>query len=231
MFQKIIEPVKYVGVDNLRSKDELQKKFFPDNKGAIEFLENPSFRGEYGFRMLKTDDNHYILEIKEVANWQEIKNKLDIKYPIKLINESLSQEEREKLYQINGENLRKINQSKNDVISEYIIKTTNIEIRESFANKLYDTFVYLIMNYKNKGPDFITQPDGSQMIISRVVYDGSQLTFRCIVDNEIWSLFIGKSFDEIDKLTEICNEIIADSIKNGKINEEKYIKILNELIE
>lgn len=68
MFQKIIEPIKYVGVDNLRSKDELLKKFFPDNRGAIEFLENPSFRGEYGFRMLKTDDNHYILEIKEVAN-------------------------------------------------------------------------------------------------------------------------------------------------------------------
>src|SRR5690554_4237750 len=104
MFQKIIEPVQYVGRPNLRSKDVLQRKFFPDNNGIVEFFEVPSFSAPYGFRLIHTTDDNYILEIKQITNWQEIRNRLDAEYPFHTVPRDLPENEQEEMNRNNMEN-------------------------------------------------------------------------------------------------------------------------------
>src|SRR5690554_6576629 len=181
MFQKIIEPVQYVGSPNLRSKDVLQRKFFPDNNGIVEFFEVPSFNAPYGFRLTHTTDDHYILEIKQITNWQEIRNRLDAEYPINPVPRDLPENEREEMNRNNVENLKIRREQSKEAITEYEINSIDVNINKSLANEIYNAFILLIGNYKNRGEDYIIQPDGSKMIISQVVFDGSQMTFRCVV--------------------------------------------------
>lgn len=230
-FQKIIEPVQFAGKPNLKSKDFLQSKFFPNNNGLIEFFEVPSFSAPYGFSLTNTTEEHYFLEIKQISNWQEIKDKLDAEYPPVVIPKALSQTERDKMIRAKAMNMKRKRQKEKEVLSEYKIETININVSKLFATKLYNTFVHLIGNYKANDDTIITLPDGSKLIEELVVSDGSQKTLRCIVDNEIWSFFIGESLDEMGVLTEICNKIIEDTLNGSRLDEDKYIQLLDKLVE
>jgi len=230
MFQKIIEPAQYVGRPNLKSKDVLQRKFFPDNNGIVEFFEVPSFRPELGFRIVKKDDSRYVLEIKQIGNWQEIKIRLDEEYPLQIPSKTIPKEKRDEMNRVYKENTQRRSVAQREMINEYWIVTKDINISEAFSNEIYNAFVILIGNYKSKDNDYVIQPDGSKMIISRVQFDGSQMTFRCVVENELWSFTIGKAFNKIDKLTEICNEIMQEGTRSNNLDERKYIKQLKELV-
>jgi hypothetical protein len=219
LFKKIIEPVEFSGVPNLRSKTLLQKKFFPDNQGSIEFFVDPSFKAEYGFRVTHLDNGDQIIEVKQIVNWKEIKDRLETEYPFKMIPKSLSKEEREEMNRINVDNLKKRRKKAEEVIAEYKIDSKNIVINESLASLLYDTYVHLIRDYDNRGMASVTQ------------FDGSQITLRCVVDNEVWSFLIGNSFGDMKKLIEISNDIVKDAIENAdNLNQEKYVEQLEKLL-
>lgn len=217
MFKKIIEPVEFAGVHNLRSKDILQKKFFPDNNGLIEFFEAPSFRTEYGFRVVQKDTNEYVLEIKQIDNWSEIKDRTDAKYPLQIPQKTLPNDKRDEMNRVYAENVQQRRQEEKKNQTEYDILSKEISISKAFAVQLHETFIYLIKNYDNKGPS-ITQ------------FDGSQITFRCVVENELWSFTIGRAFNEIDELTYICNEIMQDSTSENAFDECKYTQRLKKLV-
>jgi len=216
MFRKIIEPVEFAGVHNLRSKNNLQKKFFPDNNGLVEFFEAPSFRPEFGFRVVQRDSNLYVLEIKQIGNWQEINNRLDKEYPLQIPSKTFPKDKRDEMNRVYKKNVQLRRQEEGKNLTEYDILSKEINISKTFAVQLHNAFVYLIKNHDNRGPS-VTQ------------FDGSQMTFRCVVENELWSFTIGKAFNKIDKLTEICNEIVQDSTSGNGINEEKYLQQLKEL--
>jgi hypothetical protein len=62
-------------------------------------------------------------------------------------------------------------------------------------------------------------------------FDGSQITLRCVVDNEVWSFLIGNSFGDMKKLIEISNDIVTDAIENAdNLNQEKYVEQLEKLL-
>lgn len=217
MFRKIIEPVEFAGVHNLRSKNNLQKKFFPDNNGLVEFFEAPSFRPEFGFRVVQRDSNLYVLEIKQIGNWQEINNRLDKEYPLQIPSKTLPKEKRDTMNKIYKENAQKRIEAEKVAIQEYRIVSKEISISNSFAGWLHKAFIYSMKNYDNRGQSFIQ-------------FDGSQITLRCIVENELWSFFTRCPIDKIAVLTDISNSIIKEAMEKREIDEDKYIKQLKELV-
>lgn len=122
MFKKIIEPVEFAGVHNLRNKSILQKKFFPDNNGLIEFFEAPSFRAEYGFRVVQKDKNDYALEIKQIDNWSEIKNRIDAKYPLQIPQKTFPKEKRDEMNKVYTENVQKRKQEEKENLTILALK-------------------------------------------------------------------------------------------------------------
>ncbi len=217
MFKKTVEPTEHAGVQNVRSKDALQLKFFPDNTGFIEFFEAPEHRPGYGFRMIRTEDSRYLLEIKEVSNWQEIKKRIDEAFPLQIPSKTLSREERDEMNKTYKENARKRAEAWKAAIQEYKIMSKNISVSNAFANAMHGAFIYSIRNYDNRGHSFMQ-------------FGGSQVTLRCTVENELWSFDTRSPIDKVAVLTDISNAIFKEAIEKGEVDEDKYMKQLKELV-
>jgi hypothetical protein len=221
MFEKRIEPSMFPsGTDNLKNKTKMQLLFFPDYNGMIEFLVEPSFCGAYGFR-ITISNNQYILEAKQIYNWKEVRDSLRAVYPLKIINGYDPQNKlmsREAIAEIAEYNTKQLGEIKKVAPLKYKLEEDSISISSNMANLLYRLYVDLIENYSNKG-------------VPVKILDGEYVTFRCVVDDEVWNFSISNPSGNFRRLADICEEMAKEVFKDKeKIIETEYIKQLEELL-
>lgn len=206
-----ILPDKKRGFYNFNSKTDIEKLFWGDFNSPVEFFIAPSFEGAYGFRLHKeTTGSYYVLETKRIVNRDEVFRELSEKYPLQ--SDNSSKEAGELSVKHNREMLAKQNEESTQLFKT---DTKTIQVTELFANKLNSTIINAIESFKGKG-----RPP--------VILDGYTTTFRCVVDDELWTFVIHNPNGYIKQLSDICVEITNDINKNS-FNESGYIELLDSL--
>jgi hypothetical protein len=92
------------------------------------------------------------------------------------------------------------------------------------ADKLHAKVAGAIDNFQGERVSSITETGYIQVLIMQ---DGYTVTFRCVVENEVWTLTIHQPKGSIGKLTDICNQIVKDAMAN-QLDEDKYIALLGD---
>jgi len=111
----------------------------------------------------------------------------------------------------NRENIKKASEA---VLKLYTVDSRSFSVSYPFAEKLYNKMVSLIANFKARGI-----PPG--------IEDGYSVTFRTVVDDEVWSLRIHMPTGTAFKMSDICRQMIKDA-KNNQMDEAIFIKLLDD---
>lgn len=217
----------FPSIYNLKSKNDVEKLFFGDFNAPVEFFYNPSSEVEpcipSGCRIVRDSLNiSCILEVKYITNYREAskeayekakenRNRHLIDLPAKVLD-SLPRDVFNRIWDYNSK----------QTVSMYYEKSIrfNVDIRsfpvsDQFAEKLYKKMVSFICNFKAKG-------------VPPTILDGYLVTFRTVVEDEVWSLNIHIPQGNALKMADLCREIITDA-KADKLNEQKYMTILDTL--
>jgi len=201
---------------NFNSKGEVEKLFFGDFNAPVEFFYAPSFEGASGFRIVRdTLEKSYTLEIKFVSNFKEADEESSKKYPLAGISAdqmlSISKVVSDSIRDLNRNNMIKAHEKRNQLFK---IESRSFPISDLFAEKLYKAMVSVIDNFKARGvPPFIS--------------DGYSVTFRNVVEDEVWSLKIHMPTGSALKLSDFCRKVIEETLATGNPDESSYIKLLD----
>lgn len=214
---------------NLERKPIFDRIFFSDTNSFVEFIvANPPSKADsvMAFRIVK-DQNlaSYKLEIMQTQNGTQLyfatKDILRKKTEIVMPDEWLSKipiEIQDSIRKHNEEAaLYKLTDYDNELFRYYLVPYQEYPISVELSEKLHDTMATLIHNFKADG-------------IPRTGFLGYPLevTFRCVVGDEVWTLKIMEPQRRALLLSGICTQIINDAL-NNEINESKYLKQLTEL--
>ena len=222
----VLHATSVEGVDNIESKSPLEKVLFGNTNAKVEFVVEPSFEGAYGIRVIKdSSETSSSLEVKRIINWKEVEKQMQKAFPVKgytiqelnakiAEREKMSEEERE--LSILKSRIRNEKREK-ESLKRYQVQTFIIPISDLFAEKLYAKFVSFIDDFKAKE----LEPD-------LLMGDGETTVFRCIVDQEIWTLSIPfKTEEKARELSDLCKQIVEDA-EAGRFDESKYIGRLED---
>jgi hypothetical protein len=205
------------GLPNVNSKTDIEKLFFGDYNAMVEFFVEPSFENPYGFRVVRDSLNNYIIENKRVSNWDTVRSQLSKEFPSIGINayqiHLMTKEERDKIGDHNREMFAK---QRKESLSRYEVTNQSVCVSNLFAAKLHETVVAAIDNFVGK-----EEP--------AVIMDGYEVTFRCVVGMEVWTLIVHLPKDEILQLTDICKQLI-DDIQSGNVDESKILQTMKDKI-
>ena len=217
----VLHATSVEGVDNIESKSPLEKVLFGNTNAKVEFVVEPSFEGAYGIRVIKdSSETSSSLEVKRIINWKEVEKQMQKAFPVKgytiqelnakiAEREKMSEEERE--LSILKSRIRNEKREK-ESLKRYQVHTFIIPISDLFAEKLYAKFVSFIDDFKAK-----------ELEPNLLMGDGETTVFRCIVDQEIWTLSIPfKTAEKARELSDLCKRIIEDA-EAGRFDESKYI--------
>ena len=217
----VLHATSVEGVDNIESKSPLEKVLFGNTNAKVEFVVEPSFEGAYGIRVIKdSSETSSSLEVKRIINWKEVEKQMQKAFPVKgytiqelnakiAEREKMSEEERE--LSILKSRIRNEKREK-ESLKRYQVQTFIIPISDLFAEKLYAKFVSFIDDFKAK-----------ELEPNLLMGDGETTVFRCIVDQEIWTLSIPfKTEEKARELSELCKQIVEDA-EAGRFDESKYI--------
>jgi hypothetical protein len=94
-------------------------------------------------------------------------------------------------------------------------KTTIVTVG-CLGGLLYEKFVSVIANFKSEGPP-------------AMIMDGTFITFRCVVGEELWELGIEEPNGQVGRMSSLCSRIIKDVSENGSLDEDKYIAELESI--
>ena len=217
----VLHATSVEGVDNIESKSPLEKVLFGNTNAKVEFVVEPSFEGAYGIRVIKdSSETSSSLEVKRIINWKEVEKQMQKAFPVKgytiqelnakiAEREKMSEEERE--LSILKSRIRNEKREK-ESLKRYQVQTFIIPISDLFAEKLYAKFVSFIDDFKAK-----------ELEPNLLMGDGETTVFRCIVDQEIWTLSIPfKTEEKARELSDLCKRIVEDA-EAGRFDESKYI--------
>ena len=217
----VLHATSVEGVDNIESKSPLEKVLFGNTNAKVEFVVEPSFEGAYGIRVIKdSSETSSSLEVKRIINWKEVEKQMQKAFPVKgytiqelnakiAEREKMSEEERE--LSILKSRIRNEKREK-ESLKRYRVQTFIIPISDLFAEKLYAKFVSFIDDFKAK-----------ELEPNLLMGDGETTVFRCIVDQEIWTLSIPfKTEEKARELSDLCKQIVEDA-EAGRFDESKYI--------
>ena len=217
----VLHATSVEGVDNIESKSPLEKVLFGNTNAKIEFVVEPSVEGAYGIRVIKdSSETSSSLEVKRIINWKEVEKQMQKAFPVKgytiqelnakiAEREKMSEEERE--LSILKSRIRNEKREK-ESLKRYQVQTFIIPISDLFAEKLYAKFVSFIDDFKAK-----------ELEPNLLMGDGETTVFRCIVDQEIWTLSIPfKTEEKARELSDLCKQIVEDA-EAGRFDESKYI--------
>jgi hypothetical protein len=206
------------GFYNLNSKSDLEKLFFGDINAMVEFFVNPSsesLEGAYGFRIVQDSLDNYLLEIKSISNWKEIEEELEVNFPSKGISAERMPIVTKEEYEVNVKYNKGIYSKRNEErLGRYEVASRFFPVSQKFTGKLHDTVSKAIDNFKGNG-----RP--------AVIGDGYTVTFRCVVEDEVWTFTIQVPDGYIGNLTNICKQIIKDMEANS-LDESKYTVLLDK---
>ena len=217
----VLHATSVEGVDNIESKSPLEKVLFGNTNAKVEFVVEPSFEGAYGIRVIKdSSETSSSLEVKRIINWKEVEKQMQKAFPVKgytiqelnakiAEREKMSEEERE--LSILKSRIRNEKREK-ESLKRYQVHTFIIPISDLFAEKLYAKFVSFIDDFKAK-----------ELEPNLLMGDGETTVFRCIVDQEIWTLSIPfKTEEKARERADLCKQIVEDA-EAGRFDESKYI--------
>lgn len=219
-FLKRIEYNKLVfNRDNFKSKEEIEKRFFGDFNAPFEFCYEGSFarQGIYGFRVFMDSlKNTHILEIKSIVNLQALQQKVQDKYPVRTLSSSeMASMPRDSLNLISNQNTVNIQKATEEKSKLSDIDSRSFPVSAQFAEILYKKAVSLIANFKATG-------------ICPLIDDGYTVTFRTVVDDEVWSLRIHCPAGNAFKMSNLYKQIVTETLATGKVDESRYIQMLDD---
>jgi hypothetical protein len=115
-------------------------------------------------------------------------------------------------YIANMEWVRTFNRS--EWLNQYKVDSLSFPVGARFAEDLYKKIVSLINNFTVKG-------------MPHIGLDGYSVTFRTVVDDEVWSLWISNPRGKnAVRMSDLCRQIITDA-KSGKLDEKRYMSVLD----
>jgi hypothetical protein len=219
LFSKRVEYNLTMGGANIESKKDIEKLFFGDFNSMVEFCYMPSSEVNpcvpSGFRIIRDSLNSsYILEVKRISNYREASKEaskvakkmqeskiLDI--PARIVD-SLSRDVLNQIWEYN----RNISNNKvynkmyfEELPKHFKVEVKSIPISNQFAEKLYKTMVSFIDNFKAKG-------------VPPSTFDGYSVSFRTVVDDELWSLGIHMPGGNANIMANLCMKIIMNANDN-----------------
>jgi hypothetical protein len=189
----------------------------------VEFVLEDSPEGDDGVLAFRTvrdlQTGSYRLEIMRMSDIEKMYSARDfISTKVNKINlpsefiKTISMEGRNMILEHN----REVNHIRlsDDLYKPYRPESKTFGIKNEFAEKLHDKIAALIDNFKGSG----VPPD---------MADGISVTFRTVVEDEVWSLMIHAPRGEAHKMANLCRQIITDA-ETDSLNESKYIELLDE---
>ncbi len=197
------------GVPSLDSKQRVDRRFFGDFNAKVEYFFDPSFYPAQGLRIYRDSlDSSYLLEIKTIADYKKVNEQVDAEFPLLDASIALPKEQLEKNVQHNRAMLTK---QWNEQAKRYRIDSKIVTISDSFAEKVYTKTATTIDTFTQVGPPAQAS-------------DGYQVTFRCIVNSELWTFTQHVPEGEIEALSNLFREIIAD-VQADSFDEAKYLNL------
>lgn len=210
-----------IGNYNMRSKSDIEKLFFGDFNAPIEFCYSPSSEVDpcipSGFRIYRDSLNSsYVLEVKHILNYREAaeeatkevkseQKRQELNIPISLFD-SLPRDVSNKVWEYNqsiySHNVYYEMYFK-ELPKHFKVEIQSIPISNQFAEKLYTIMVSFIDNFKAKGLPLSS-------------FDGYSVSFRTVVDYDLWSLSIHMPGGNANTMANFCMEIIKD------VNEDNF---------
>ena len=204
----------YHNLYNLKSKREEEILFFGNFNAPVEFFYSPSFDGTSSFRIMRDSLGATILEIKYFSNYKEAQKGVSDKYPlIGFSPYSLTSLDKDYKDSISEYNRNIANKRVEEIHKLYKVETLTLSISTQFSEKLYEKIILFIGNFKAKG-------------VPQIIEDGYSVTFRTVVDDEVWTLEIHMPEGDALKMADLCLQIIKDA-KKDELDEEKYISVLD----
>ncbi|MDR2406808.1 MAG: hypothetical protein LBE13_01650 [Bacteroidales bacterium] len=95
------------------------------------------------------------------------------------------------------------------------VETVFYPVEDDFAEKLHNTIQSAIKHFVMKG-----EP--------AEILDGSTVTFRCVVGDEIWTLTIYEPDNKLLQLTDVCKQLIVDG-QSKNVDKSKYITLFENV--
>ncbi|GHT24258.1 hypothetical protein FACS189430_08860 [Bacteroidia bacterium] len=210
---------------NLNSKSILDRILFGSINSPVEFVFEDSPEGDDEVLALRIAKNFptgsYQLEIMQISDIQKMDNAINfISTKVNKIDipseffKTISMEGRDMILEHN----REVNRIKlsDDLYKPYRPKSKKFNIKNEFAEKLHDKMAALISNFEAKG-------------VPPIISDGYSVTFRTVVDDEVWSLWIHMPKGDALKMSDFCRQIIKD-VETNNFNESKYIELLDNVM-
>jgi hypothetical protein len=105
-------------------------------------------------------------------------------------------------------------------------KNLTLFTSDQFAEKIHSKMSSMIQNFK--ATVGAVKPEGNGVTSHVMVLDGDHSTFRTVVDVEIWSLKIHEPSGHAQKMSDLCRKIMHEALKNNKLDENNYIKLLDD---
>ncbi|MDR1172786.1 MAG: hypothetical protein LBL24_10060 [Bacteroidales bacterium] len=212
--------ITFIDHYNLLGKGDMEKLFFGDFNAPVEFVFDPS--AEYdpcipsGFRMVKDSvSKSFILEVKYISNYGEAskeadKEARDPRHMIDLPAEVLDALPGSVFNLIRDHNSKNIVKRYFEELPKHFrVERLSFPVSDRFAEKLYGKMVSFIDHFKAKG-------------VPPTILDGYSVTFRTVVDDEVWSLSIHEPQGDALQLADLCRQIITDA-KANTFDESNYV--------
>ena len=209
---------------NLEHKSFIDRLFFGTKNSFVEFVFEGSPEGSNevtAFRIIKNlQGDSYKLEIMRFQNVHKLYDIRDLLLekttPLKIpywISAAISFEIRDRIKEHNKQIA--ILKNRDDLYKPYRPVPKEFELSKEFAKKMYEKTATLIDNFKGKG-------------IPPMISDGDNVTFRCISEDELWTLSVHCPQRRVLQLSELFRQIISDGLDN-KIDEPKLLKQLDKI--
>lgn len=238
-FTKSIEPVRTEdGKYNFVDKNDEERLLFGDFNAPVEFVLAPSFDGLSGMRIyMDSSAQSIVLETKRITNWKEVNDYINKKYtpPSAGIRVLLSPEQERQV----RERSRIMNDSIiNDRLSRYRVHNRTIQIGGLLKETLYSKLKDAISSQTDTQPEMgvvndhlenkVFKPGDSIVTIKTVtlIEDGTTSIFRCVVEDELWTLKYHVPEGDFKALSDLFRRMIAD-VEAGTFDEAKYLGALN----
>ena len=212
---------------NLKHKSVFDRLFFGTKNSFVEFVfvDSPEGSNEAtAFRMIKNrQDDSYELELMRLQNlpdvyYNKLKNVLlEKSTPIVTpfwLSTVISRETENRIREHNKQ-AASLKYS-DELYKPYRPESLKLQINKEFSEKLQRTTSMLIENLKGVGTPLN-------------IMDGFEVTFRCVMDDELWTLSIHCPQGKALQFSDLFRQIIADGFDN-KLDESKYLKLFDDIL-
>lgn len=209
---------------NLAHKSVIDRLFFGTKNSFVEFVfaDSPEGSNEtVAFRIIQNiESESYKLEMMRLENMLKVydirRTLLEKTTTVSLpfwVSKVLSKETEEQIKDHNKQ--AAIFKYNDELYKPYRPEPLRFQIYKEFAEKLHEKTSILIENFKGVG-------------IPLNINDGFEVTFRCVMDDELWTLSIHYPQGKALQFSNLFRKIIEDGF-NNKIDELEYCKLLDEM--